>query len=528
MSPSNVNTFERAEKRRSGKTTALRSTDESIPNQRARGQLCLWPLVTIAALTVIVHALFGGRYGFHRDELATLDDARHLAWGYVAYPPVTPFFGWLSLHFFGTSLAGFRFFASLAGAVAIVLTGMMTRELGGGRAAQTFAACAMTPMVIATGTLMQYVSFDYLAWVAVAYFVARLCRTNNPRWWLAVGAAIGFGMLSKYSMPFLVGGIAVGVILGDLRAHLRNKWLWLGAAVALIIFLPNLLWQWRHGFISLEFLQRIHARDVHIGRTEGFLPDQLTLTFCALPVAVSGLLFFFSQRGRQFRVLGWMFAVPFALFLLAKGRGYYMAAGYPMLYAGGTVLLAAWITRLKRTWRTVAGVIGWSALGANIALFSALFLPIAPANSPWWHWMAENNGDVKEEIGWQELVEAVARIRDELPAEDRARLGILAGNYGEAGALNLYGPALGLPTAICPVNSFWARGYGDPPPEVLIVLGASREDLEDKFDSCELVGHITNREGISNEETRDHPDIFLCRRLRGDWPTVWAKARRFG
>src|SRR5215471_21259332 len=165
-------------------------------------------LLALAALTVFVHALVGGRYGFHRDELATLDDARHLAWGYVAYPPVTPFFGWLSLHVFGTSLSGFRFFASLAAGVAIVLTGLMARELGGGRGAQLFAACGVAPMVIATGTLMQYASFDYLAWAAVAFFMARLCRTSDPRWWLAVGASIGFGMLSKYSMVFLVSGVA--------------------------------------------------------------------------------------------------------------------------------------------------------------------------------------------------------------------------------------------------------------------------------------------------------------------------------
>jgi hypothetical protein len=175
----------------------------------------------------------------------------------------------------------------------------------------------------------------------------------------------------------------------------------------------------------------------------------------------------------------------------------------------------------------LAAAIGWTALAANIVLFGALFLPIAPVNSPWWHRMARTNDDVKEEIGWQELAETVARIRDALPPEDRARVRILAGNYGEAGAINLYGPALGLPPVICPVNSFWERGYGEPPPELLIVLGSSREDLEGKFDSCELVGHITNREGVPNEETMRHPDIFLCRHLRGDWRTMWAKARRF-
>src|SRR4029453_2196165 len=188
--------------------------------QTRRKRADLWLLIAIAAATVVAHWFTGGRYGFHRDELATLDDARHLAWGYVAYPPVTPFFGWLSLHLFGTSLAGFRFFASLADAIAIVLAGLIARELGGGRGAQLLAACASVPFALVAGALMQYVSFDYLAWVAVAYFVARLCRTGDQRWWLAIGAAIGFGMLSKYSMPFLVAGIGVGVLSGDLRTHL--------------------------------------------------------------------------------------------------------------------------------------------------------------------------------------------------------------------------------------------------------------------------------------------------------------------
>ena len=146
-----------------------------VPEHPIKGRRAdLWLLIAIAATTVMAHLLTGGRYGFHRDELATLDDARHLAWGYVAYPPVAPFFGWLSLHLFGTSLAGFRFFASLADAIAVALTGLIVRELGGGRGAQMLAACASVPFALAVGALMQYVSFDYLAWVAVAYFVARL------------------------------------------------------------------------------------------------------------------------------------------------------------------------------------------------------------------------------------------------------------------------------------------------------------------------------------------------------------------
>src|SRR5258707_9446711 len=151
-------------------------------------------LFALAATTVVVHCLVGGRYGFHRDELATLDDARHLAWGYVAYPPVTPFFGWLSLQFFGTSLTGFRFFAALAASAGIVLTGLIARELGGGRGAMMLAALAAMPFALACGSLMQYVAFDYLCWIAIAYFFARLCQSNDPRWWLPLGAIIGIGM----------------------------------------------------------------------------------------------------------------------------------------------------------------------------------------------------------------------------------------------------------------------------------------------------------------------------------------------
>ena len=168
---------------------------------------------------------------------------------------------------------------------------------------------------IPTGGLYRWVSSpnylgEILFWWGLSLFGL---AASGPRWWLAVGAAIGFGMLSKYSMPFLLTGLGLGVLSGDLRAHLRSKWLWSGAALSIVIFLPNLLWQWRHDFISLQFLQHIHARDVRIGRTKDFLPDQLELMSFALPIAASGLFFFFSKHGgRRFRVLGWMFVVPFA------------------------------------------------------------------------------------------------------------------------------------------------------------------------------------------------------------------------
>jgi len=199
--------------------------NSSLSIARSSNHRHLGILIGLATATLVVHVLLGDRYGFHRDELATLNDARHLAWGYVAYPPVTPFFGRASLELFGTSLTGFRFFAALVDALSVVIAGLMACELGGGRYAQLLTALTVVPFCLGAGTLMEYVSFDYFFWILTAYFVARLLRSDDPRWWIGVGCSIGLGMLTKYSILICVAGLVVGVALTKLRRHLRSKWL---------------------------------------------------------------------------------------------------------------------------------------------------------------------------------------------------------------------------------------------------------------------------------------------------------------
>jgi 4-amino-4-deoxy-L-arabinose transferase-like glycosyltransferase len=486
-------------------------------------------LLYIALATVVVHWFTGKRYGFHRDELATLEDARHLAWGYVAYPPVTPFFARLSLLLFGTSLTGFRFFAAAAEAGAVVLTGLMAREMGGRRGAQLVAAVAAVPFCLGGGALMQYVSFDYFFWVLAAYSVVRLLKSENPRWWLGIGSAIGLGMETKYTMGFFALGIVAGVLATDARKYLRSRWLWLGVALSILIFLPNVLWQAQNHFISLDFLKHIHERDVRIGRAKDFLPGQIEMTLLAIPLAAMGLYSaLISKTGRRFRMLGWMYLVPLVLFVIVKGRAYYLAAAYPMLYAAGSVWGEQWLASMRRGWAITLRTLAWIALTVDIAIIMAVALPTAPINSRWWDVSNKIQGDFREELGWQELVETIAKVRDSLPAQDRARLSVLAGNYGEAGAINLYGPNYGLPRAISGINSFWQHGYGDPPPETLIVVGLSPQFLEENFASCEVVAHTWNRYGVKNEETEDHPDIYVCRGLRKPWPEFWRDFRYFG
>ncbi len=486
-------------------------------------------LVYVAALTVVVHWITGHQYGFHRDELATLEDARHLDWGFVAYPPVTPFFARLSLMIFGTSLAGFRFFAAVAEAIAVVLTGLMAREMGGRRGAQFVAAAAAIPFCLAGGALMQYVSFDYLFWVLTAYFVVKLLNTEDPRWWIAIGACIGLGLETKYTMGFFAIGIVAAVVLTDARRYLKSEWLWYGVALSILILLPNLVWQARNHFISLDFLQHIHARDVRIGRTKNFLPEQLQFTLFGFVLFLAGLYFtLFSRDGKRFRMLGWMYLTPLVIFVIAKGRAYYLAAAYPMLYAAGSVWVERALVCVGSTLQKLIRVLVWAALLTDVVIMGAITLPIAPANSTWAAHAMKINGDFREELGWPELVQTIAEIRDSLSAEERAQLGILTGNYGEAGAVNLYGAQFGLPRAISGVNSFWQRGYGDPPPQTLIVVGADLDDLQGEFASCRLAADIWNRFGVENEETRDHPNIFVCHTLRKPWPEFWKTFRYFG
>ncbi len=490
-------------------------------------------LFALALGVVLLHTLTNGQYGFHRDELATIDDARNLSWGYVVYPPLTPFLARVALTLFGTSLRGARFFSALAQAISLVLSGLMARELGGRRLAQIVAslAVAVAPMALASGALLQYVAFDYLWWVLTAYFVIRLLRTDDSRWWLAVGASIGLGMMTKYTMIFLVAGIAAGVLLTTARRYLKSPWLWAGVGVSLLIFLPNLIWQIQHDFISLEFLRHIHQRDVRGGFNKTFLLDQFLMAanLVTIPLWVAGLLFYFRKpEGQRFRMVGWMVAVPFLLFMFAQGRGYYVAPVYPMLLAAGAVVEERWLASLSVGAARACQAFTLAALIAGGAAVAAVALPVAPVRTGWWKLAARVNRDLREEIGWPELVAEVARVRDALPPDDIGQVAILTGNFGEAGAIDLYGPAYGLPRAISGINNYWERGYGDPPPQVLIVVGLSAQYVNQLFDSCKLAGHLTNKFNVVNDETRDHPYIFVCRNLRYDWPEFWNHFRYYG
>ncbi len=486
-------------------------------------------LLGIATAFALLHLFTNGRYGFHRDELQFLSDARHLDWGFVAYPPLTPFLEHIALSLFGVSLIGLRLFSVIAQFTALVITGLMARELGGGRLAQASATLmvALSALPLFNATEFQYTSFDFLWWVLIAYFTLRLLNSENPRWWLAIGLTVGVGLQTKYTIAFLVAGILAGLLLTSARRYFLSKWFWIASLLALLIFLPNLVWQIRHGLISLHFLQHIHARDVRQGRTGGFLPEQFWIcanTF-ATPVWILGLIAFL--RSPKYRLLGWMYLVPFALFFFGKGRSYYLGAAYPPLLAMGAAAGEHWLSTLPTLWRRTVEAVFFTGVAACGLYACALIVPIA-SSGPLKNFALKNNGDLREEFGWNELAANVAGIRDALPADQRAHVGVLVGNYGEQGAIEILGSKYGLPTPISMTNSAWLRGYPSPPPTTLIVLGFSREEADQAFTSCRLAGHNANPENIPNEESRYNSDIFLCGPPRKSWAEFWKEHQAFG
>jgi hypothetical protein len=489
-------------------------------------------LVLSALFVVALHTATNGAYGFHRDELATIDDARFLGWGYVVYPPVTPFIARVSLTLFGPSMIGLRFFAALAVGIAMVLTGLMAREIGGRRPAQLVAAWAamIAAPAVSFGYLFQYVSFDYLWWVLAAWVTIRLLRTEDQRWWLALGAVIGLGMMTKYTMAFLLAGIVGGLVLTRPR-WLLNKWFWCGVAVGLLIFLPNLIWEVRQHFITLDFLRFIHARDVGSGLTDWFLPAQFwaMTNVVTVPIWIGGLYFlFFEPEGKRYRMIGWMYLIPLAILFIARGKAYYIAPAYPMLLAVGAVWGERWLeTRSPAAAGTMRRAVRRSLTISGIAV-AAVVLPLAPPGSRWFRIADAATTNFNEEFGWREMTDAVLRVRDSLPRDD-APVGILAGDAGEAAAINLYGRGHGLPEVISGSNSHWLRGYGNPPPKTVIAAGFLRTELENVFESCELAGHFTIPYGIQSIAIGDHrTDIFVCRRPREPWPVFWKRFRSFG
>ena len=474
-------------------------------------------VLSIAAVVAAVLVATSGRYGYHRDELYFLAAGRRLAWGYPDQPPLTPLLARVMDELVPGSLVALRLPSALALAAICVLTALIARELGGGRTPQLLAATgtAVGTVFVITGHLLSTTTFDLLAWTALTLLLVRVLQGGDPRLWVAAGAVAGVGLLNKQLVAFLLLGVACGLLAVGPRDVLRTRWPWAGAAVALLLWSPHLLWQAQAGWPALEVASSVAAgNSVSAEPPELFLPFQLVLVSPFLaPVWMAGLVALW--RAPRLRCLAVAYLVLALVFLLTGGKPYYLAGLYPLLLAAGAAPTASWLSRARYRLPLLLGAVGLSA-----AVSVLLGLPVVPVERLGDSAVVDLNEDAAETVGWPAFTRTVAGVAD------GRQVVVLTRNYGEAGAIDRFGRRLGLPRAYSGHN-----GYGDwgPPPEQdlpVVAVGLREPDLGRWFARCRLEARIDNGVGVENEE--QGVPVHLCTGRRSPWAQLWPEIRRLG
>jgi 4-amino-4-deoxy-L-arabinose transferase-like glycosyltransferase len=476
----------------------------------------------LAALLIAV----SGRYGFHRDELYFLAAGRHPAWGYADQPPLIPLLARAVSVIAPDSLVLHRLPAAVAAAGIVVLAGLMTRALGGGRTAELISAgcVAVAPMVIGAGHLFGTTIFDAFVWALVCMLVIWLCRGAHPRNWLLVGLVVGIGLLIKSLVVFLVGALLVGFLVAGPRRIVLNWWIIAAGAVALMIWAPNLSWQADHGWPLLELARTIAAGGSGTSDTPAtFVLLQFAL-FGTLLVPVWAVGLWWLARDPALRAFPCAYAILGVVFLFTGGKGYYLGGLYPVLLAAGAIPVAAWMDRSAVAVRRASIAF---ALVVTLVASAILFLPVLPPDRIDDFGVAAVNYDAGETIGWPQMVRQVADVRDSLITDDKRSVVILASNYCEAGAIEQYGDEYGLPRPYSAHNAYWWWGPptdgGDGP---IITVGFDRDALSEVFERCDEAGRIDNGIGLAND-VQGAP-MLVCRGVVGSWAEVWPRLKRLG
>jgi 4-amino-4-deoxy-L-arabinose transferase-like glycosyltransferase len=453
------------------------------------------------------------RYGWHRDELYYLASSRHLALGYVDYPPITPLLARLDQAIFPGSLPALRLLTVLAGAAIIVVAALIARELGGNRLAQILAALAVliSPMFVGANILFQTVSFDELAWAVACLLFVRLLHGADRREWLLLGLVFGVGLETKYTVIGLGVAMLVGLLSTRARWHLASRWPWLGFGIAILLLVPNLTWQVGHNWDSLAYTIG------HRGATDGpiaYVLQQLLLAGPQLlPIIVMGV--WWLWRDEQLRAAAATIIAVELFFFLVGGKAYYPAPIYPLAYAAGSIWF---VEAVRQRWARRL------AVGAAVALTLVLLpigLPILPAKVMADSGIWKARKDFADMVGWPDLVEQVTNVYQRLPLSDRGSVLILASNYGEAGALDFYGR--GLPTVVSPHLTYYYWAPARMSPSTVIVVGYERRYLATIFGDIQQAGTITNSYGMRNAEYGK--SIWICRSPLVPLDRVWPRLK---
>ncbi len=506
-------------------------------------------VLTLAAAKLALHliVLAVTPYGIHRDAFLYFAMGDHLRLWRMDFPPFIAIMGNLQTAIFGHTLAAARVFPALEGTVLLVLAALIARELGGGPFAQGLAALPMlcAGLFLRPSNLFQPVVLDQLWWTLALYTLLRVGRAHaqrDPRserdWWLGFGLATGLGLLTKFSILFIGLAVLGALLVTRLRRSLRTPWPWVAAAIAFAIGSPSLVGQIRLGFpVVGQMHQLVGSQLTHVTYASFVLDQPLMIGVTGFVLAAAGAAALVAWRPLSpYRAAGWACILVFFLLMALHGKAYYVGPIYPTLIAAGAV----WLDRARLArFPAIPRVLRWGVVTAMLGEGAILFPIILPILSPPrlatyitraglevvnatnWGGTDLIPQDFADQLGWRHQSAVVARVYRSLSPAEQAQTVLGADNYGEAGALEFYGPHYGLPYVVCGCGSYWFFGPGPKPGRVLIDVGTDSAKLAALYGDVRRAARILSPWSVNEE--RDVP-VWIARdpreTLQQAWPTI--------
>ncbi len=502
-------------------------------------------IAALSAITFALHVIVNrlSPYGFQRDEFLYMAMGRHLQLWRMDFPPFIAIVSQVERFLLGDSIVAIRFFPALAAGLMVMMAALIARELGGGRFAQILAAVAVaaSPLFLRAGDLFQPVVFDQLWWTLALYALARLgssaprddTLSTEPRWWIALGVACGLGLLTKFSLLFFGVALVAATIIAPQRRVLLTPWPWVAAVIAFVLGSPSIVGQLRLHYPVIGQMQTLQGSQLMHVSFWTFALGQLHWGPGVLLMLAGALYLVLADSMRRFRAVGWTCIGAFVLLLVLHGKSYYIGSIYPTLFGAGAVSFERWSERRAPSSAMALRVASMVLLVLYGALLFPLELPVvSPAGTAAFasrvglsSTTSTNMGvplklpqDYADMLGWPELVNAVARVYDSLPPEKRAQVVLVGENYGEAGAMEFYGPRLGLPRVVSAAGSYWFFGPGERPGTVMVSLGVTREDLAKFYETVTPAGRVINEWGVPEEMD---VSIYVGEHPRATIQSIW-------
>lgn len=500
---------------------------------KGRVEPLLW---LIASVKLAVHLYANRHYGYFVDELYYLACSRHLDWGYVDQPPLIAVIAWIERHLLGETLAAIRLLPALAGTGEVVLTWLITRELGGGGYACVLASLAVlvAPGILGVDNFLSMNAFEPVIWMACTSLLLRLLKTGKEGLWIWFGILCGIGLENKYSMLLFGAGTAVGLLMTKDRRVFRRPGPWIAAGIAFLIFVPNLLWNLSHGFPFLELQANIRqsGRDVALNPVQFFGQEVLTMHPVSAPLWLAGLWFFLgTKRGGPFRWAGWAWVFTAGVIVAMSPRIYYLFPAFPLLFAGGAVEVESWF----------AGRAGWTRavwpmlMVSSGILIAPMAIPVLPPETYIryakalgieqpaieTHRLGPLPQLFADQFGWEEMAMKVTTAYQTLGEPVRSRTAIFGQNYGQAGAIDLFGPKYGLPPALSGHQSYFLWGPRGYTGESVIVMGDTEEALRRVFRRVEKVARVEHPYSMPYQ----HFDVYYCSEPRLSLQELWPRLK---